>query len=78
MFIQNPLLNCAFKVFISLNVVFVVLGLHVFGVYGDDHTIATSVCLGWLQREHTPPLFLATVTAGSHVMKYVVLSPTWM
>lgn len=45
-FIQNPLLNCAFKVFISLNVVFVVLGVQVFGVFGDDHTIATSVCVG--------------------------------
>lgn len=51
-FIQNPLLNCAFKVFISLNVVFVVLGVQVFGVFGDDHTIATSVCIG-LASERT-------------------------
>lgn len=48
----NPLLICALKVFVFLNVVFVVLGVQVFGVIGDDHTIATSVCIG-LASERT-------------------------
>lgn len=32
--------------FIFLNVVFVVLGFYVFGVYGDDYIIVIFVCIG--------------------------------
>lgn len=51
-FLTKPITYLCFKSVYFLKLFFLVLGTQVFGVIGDDHTIATSVCIG-LASERT-------------------------